>query len=191
MGYAKQQTTYLGQHFLIAMPKRTSLQFIDALTYICDHSEEGAMGVIVNYPLELTLADMLVQMGIKQDPKVDCSQSVYYGGPIQCERGFVLHRPHGKWYASLPLDDELMMTTSRDILEAMAVGNGPTETMVFLGYSGWEAGQLEMEMANNTWLSSPADLSILFQVPYQQRRQAAARILGVDLSTLSHDAGHA
>lgn len=187
---SKEQTLSLAQHFLLAMPHVTS-QFIDALIYICDHSEEGAMGVIVNYPLELTVADLLEQMNIERDHKIKCNQPVYYGGPIQCDRGFVLHRPCGKWYASLKLNDDLIMTTSRDILEAMATGEGPQEAVVFLGYLGWEENQLETEVVDNIWLSTPADESILFKVPYQQRRQMAVQALGIELTSLSHDIGHA
>ena len=191
MNTANDHTTYLPHHFLIAMPEKATSQFIDALTYICDHTEEGAMGIVINYPLDLTLENMLKQMNIDSDDTVDCSQPVYYGGPIQCERGFVLHRPQGQWYASLSLTHDLSITTSRDILEAMAKGKGPPDSIVFLGYCGWEAGQLETEMADNIWLSSPADLAVLFKTPYHQRRSAAANLLGVNLSTLSRNAGHA
>lgn len=186
----QQDTLSFTHHFLIAMPHGMG-QLTDALIYICDHTEEGAMGVIVNYPLELTVADLLVQMGIEQSADIDCSQSVYYGGTMQYDRGFVLHRPHGNWFASLALNDELMMTTSRDILAAMAEGKGPTESMTFLGYLGWDAGQLETEMTKNMWINHPADPAILFDIPYQKRRDAVAQSLGVDLSALSHDAGHA
>ncbi|MCD6055980.1 MAG: hypothetical protein K0R12_942 [Gammaproteobacteria bacterium] len=183
--------TFLQHHFLIAMPETTSAPFLDALIYICDHTEEGAMGVIVNYPLDLTLKDMLDKMNIKPDLTTRGTQSIYYGGPIDATRGFVLHRPCGQWYATLSLNKALSITTSRDILEAMALDKDPHENMVFLGYLSWQSGQLEAEMADNLWLSTPADLSILFQTPYQERRHAAARLLGVNLNQLSRDAGHA
>ena len=180
---------YFPNQFLIAMPQATA-QFTDALTYVCDHTDEGAMGVIVNYPLALTLHDILKQMNIECDKNVDCSQAIYYGGPIQCDRGFVLHAKTEHWHASLDLSAELTMTTSRDILEAMAKGEGPQSRMVFLGYSAWEAGQLENEVADNKWLNTPVNHDILFDIPYQKRRDAAAQQLGVNLDCISHDTGH-
>lgn len=179
----------LANHFLIAMPSLADPNFSRTVTYICEHGEDGAMGLVVNRPLELSLDELLrqVELGGGADP----ARPVYQGGPVQTERGFVLHRPPGEWEASLRLSAELGLTMSRDILEAIGKGRGPTDYLVALGYAGWGAGQLEEELARNAWLSGPADPAVLFDTPVERRWEAAAARLGVDLTLLSTDIGHA
>jgi putative transcriptional regulator len=186
------ETTYLTNHFLIAMPTLADPHFHQTVTYICMHSEEGAMGIIINRPMEIDLGEILEHMDIEiEDPRA-ARLAVFEGGPVQRERGFVLHRPVGQWDAMVTAGQrrDLGITVSRDILEAIAQGRGPQDVLIALGYAGWEAGQLEQELANNAWLSTPADSDILFRVSPEKRWQAAASQLGVDLTLISSDAGH-
>lgn len=184
-------STSLTNHFLIAMPQLADPNFFHTVTYICEHNRNGAMGIVINRPLELTLGEVLDHMGIDTEDRGAIGQTVYMGGPVQQERGFVLHRPASHWDATLAITDEIGVTTSRDILSAIARGEGPSNALVALGYAGWGAGQLEGEIAENAWLSGPADEHILFETPDEQRWEAAAALLGVDLNLLSGDAGHA
>lgn len=182
----------LKNQFLIAMPGLEDPNFSRTVTYICDHDEHGAMGIVVNRPSELHLSDVLAHMNIDNHNPWANEQTVYLGGPVQEERGFVLHSPrNGGWKSSIPVTDEIGITTSRDILEAMAEGRGPTRSLVALGYAGWGAGQLEEEIQQNAWLSGPAESDILFNMPPAKRWAAAARLLGVDMALMSTDAGHA
>lgn len=182
----------LKNQFLIAMPGLEDPNFSRTVTYVCDHDERGAMGIVVNRPSELHLSDVLEHMGIENHDPWAADQIVFLGGPVQEERGFVLHMPReGGWKSSIAVTDDIGITTSRDILEAMARGEGPHRSLVALGYAGWGAGQLEDEIRQNTWLSGPAEPEILFNTPPAKRWDAAARLLGVDLSLLSTDAGHA
>jgi len=182
----------LTHHFLIAMPSlKYDPNFGQSLTYICEHNENGAMGLIVNQPLDLDIRELFAQMQIPFDTKTELEQSVYCGGPVDSERGFILHQPSGEWEASIQIQDEVNISTSRDILRAMASGNGPEKTLTALGYAGWAGGQLEQEMAQNSWLSCPANAQILFDTPVEQRLQAAAQLIGVDLGRISSQAGHA
>jgi putative transcriptional regulator len=185
-------TSSLKNQLLIAMPGLADPNFSRTVSYICDHSDEGAMGIVVNRPSELHLRDVLEHMEIElTDPRAG-EQIVYLGGPVQEERGFVLHSPNdGGWKSSIPVTDQIGITTSRDILEAMARGEGPAKALVALGYAGWGAGQLEQELQDNAWLSGPAEPAVLFDLPPQDRWTAAARLLGVDMSLLSRNAGHA
>lgn len=182
---------YLRSQFLVAMPAMGDPNFSQSVTLICEHNDEGALGLVVNRPLELTLGDMLAHMKIQ--PRVDAlgEQPVLMGGPVQTERGFVLHGPPGDWDSTMQVDDDLYITSSRDILEAMAEGRGPGNAIVALGYAGWGAGQLEAELKENAWLNTPADQHILFETPIPERWAKAANLIGVDLNTLSGDAGHA
>ena len=181
----------LTNHFLIAMPSLMDPNFHQTVTYICAHNEEGAMGLVINRPMELHLSDVLEQLDIEATAEAVAHMPVFEGGPVQRERGFVIHRPAGVWDAVLRVTGELAVATSRDILAAMARGEGPRQTFVALGYAGWGAGQLERELAENAWLSGPADVRILFELPSEQRWAAAAASLGVDLTLLSTEAGHA
>jgi putative transcriptional regulator len=180
----------LTNQFLIAMPALADPNFARTVTYLCAHTDEGAMGIVINRPLDLDLADVLDHMEIKNaNPEVN-GVPVLQGGPVQRERGFVLHAPVGKWDSVLKVSDEIGVATSRDILTAVAEGHGPERTLVALGYAGWDAGQLEREVSENAWLSGPSDTDIIFDAPYEQRWDRAARLLGVDPERLSGEAGH-
>jgi putative transcriptional regulator len=179
-------------HFLIAMPDLADPNFYHTVTYVCAHNQDGAMGIVINRPMDLDLGEVLDHMQIETTSSGDMSRHlpIYQGGPVQPERGFVLHQPPGKWDAMLMVTPQLGVTTSRDILTAIASGKGPSRLLVALGYAGWTAGQLEKEMAENAWLSAPADVSIMFDVPAERRWQAAAAGMGIDLNLLSTQAGH-
>ncbi|MGD9000035.1 MAG: YqgE/AlgH family protein [Granulosicoccaceae bacterium] len=184
-------TQSLTNHFLIAMPMLEDPNFYHSVTYICEHNEQGAMGIVINRPLDIALGDVLEHMQIAQHNPHTAGREIYLGGPVQPERGFVLHEPPGQWDAMLPVTEQIGITTSRDILMAMNDGQGPERALVALGYAGWGPGQLEQEMAENAWLSVPADTAIIFDTPIERRWQAAAANLGIDLNTLSDDVGHA
>lgn len=180
----------LTNNFLIAMPGMTDPFFARTVTYLCQHSPEGALGIIINRPSELTLGDVMQQMEIDIQESAIGQIPVYFGGPVQAERGFVLHEPGGNWNSTLKVSDSISLTTSRDILEAMSIGKGPQKVLVALGYAGWGKGQLEREIVENSWLSAPADDAILFDYAPAHRWKAAAELMGVDISLLSSQAGH-
>ncbi|MCP5208340.1 MAG: YqgE/AlgH family protein [Hahellaceae bacterium] len=182
------KATYLKHQLLIAMPHMADPNFAGTVTYICEHNEHGAMGIIINRPTELTLGDVFEQMNLGPSHR---DELVYAGGPVQIERGFVIHRPKGDWQATLPIEEDICLTSSRDILTAYANNEGPVEAIIALGYAGWGAGQLEQELLGNSWLNCPADAHILFHVHYRERLAAAAAKIGVDLSLLSNQVGHA
>lgn len=175
--------------FLLAMPGHVGGEFADTVTFIAEHNDEGAMGLVINKPSELSVREMLGHMDI--EAHVDQGLPVFWGGPVQPERGFVLHRDEGQWESTLHIDDGLAITTSRDVLEAIGNGFGPSEYLVTLGYAGWGAGQLEQEMLANSWLNTPAESRIIFEEPVERRWAAAARLLGVEAHQLSGTAGHA
>lgn len=184
-------TQYLTNQFLIAMPGLEDPNFYHSVTYICEHNAEGALGLVVNRPLDMQLGEILQHVHV-EDAELEARQMpVHLGGPVQQDRGFVLHEPLGDWEATLRVTDRIGITSSLDILHAIARNQGPERALVMLGYAGWGAGQLEQEMADNAWLSGPADPEILFQTPDAERWRAAASSLGVDLDRLSGDAGHA
>jgi len=178
-------------HFLIAMPNLRDPNFARTVTLICEHTSEGAMGIVVNRVTDLTLADVLDQMGIDASSSRHRAMPVHIGGPVQSNRGFVVHEPVGEWESTMRVNDTLAVTTSRDVLVALAENRGPERSLLALGYAGWSAGQLEREIADNAWLSGPADHQIIFELPPEQRWTAAVEHLGVDLAALSSDAGHA
>lgn len=180
----------LTNQFLMAMPGMVSGPFAGALVYVCEHSGKGALGLVVNRPTDLTLGSLLDKIDLNQDIQVGMDAPVYFGGPVQSDRGFVLHQPAGKYASSLPLAG-MALTTSRDVLEAVAEGKGPDRLLVALGYAGWGAGQLEDELAQNAWLTVEADQGILFETPAEARYPAAMRLLGIDPLMLASDAGHA
>lgn len=184
-------TQYLTNHFLIAMPTLEDPNFYHSVTYICEHTEQGAMGIVINRPLDIALGEVLEHMHIELNNRTTAGREVYLGGPVQPERGFVLHEPLGQWDSMLPVTEQIGVTTSRDILMAMNDGEGPERALVALGYAGWGPGQLEREMSENAWLSVPADSTIIFDTPIERRWQEAAANLGIDLNTLSDDIGHA
>ena len=181
----------LANHFLIAMPSLADANFARSVTLICEHSDEGAMGIVINRVTDLHLGDIFEQLDIEPDKATNSESAVYLGGPVQNNRGFVLHEPLGNWESTLTVTDKFGVSTSRDILEAIAQNRGPEKFLVALGYAGWGAGQLEREISENSWLSGPASRNIIFDLPVEQRWKAAAQLVGVDLTTLSGEAGHA
>jgi len=184
------QSVNLTHHFLIAMPALADPFFSKTLTYICEHSDQGALGLVVNRPIDLTLKDLLDQLDISSDDQAVTTLPIMFGGPIQLDRGFVLHQPVGDWQSTMVVHDKVGLTTSLDILRAIASGESPKELLVALGYSGWAPGQIEHELSQNTWLTVPASPNIIFELPAEDRLTAAMRLLGVDLSSLSDEVGH-
>lgn len=184
-------TTSLANQFLIAMPGLGDPNFFRTVAFICEHSDEGAMGIIINRPTDLTLGDVFQQLDI-ENPDADIAlQLVHLGGPLQNNRGFVLHEPLGAWESTLAVTETLGISTSRDILAAIANRKGPDSYLLALGYAGWGPGQLEKEIAENAWLSGPATSEVLFKTPAEARWSAAAHVLGIDMASLCGDAGHA
>lgn len=181
----------LTDNFLIAMPTLEDPYFSNALVYICEHNENGALGIIVNRPIDMNLAGLFDKIDIKLEDEKLGDLPVYFGGPVQLDRGFVLHRPLGAWQSTLRISGEVGLTSSRDILSSVAASGTPGEILVTLGYAGWDAGQLEDELAQNSWLTVPAKSSILFELPPEERLPAAMQKLGVSFTQLSDVAGHA
>lgn len=181
----------LTQHFLIAMPAMVDPHFSRSLTLVCEHNENGALGIVINRPIDMTLHSLLEQVKILPEVSSFKSIPVHFGGPVQVDRGFVLHRPVGTWQSTLAVGSDIGLTTSKDILEAVASGTGPEHMLITLGYAGWAPGQLEHEIAQNAWLTVPASPDILFDMPAEERLAAAMHALGVDYAKLSDVAGHA
>ena len=181
----------LTNQFLIAMPSLADPNFHRTVTLMCAHTEEGAMGIVINRPLDLKLTTVLDHMSIEPTCDGAAQIPVLQGGPVQRERGFVIHHPPGGWDAVFRVGDDIGISMSKDILAAVAEGRGPERVVVALGYAGWGAGQIEHELGQNAWLSGPADSSIIFDTPYEERWTSAARLLGIDPDHLSGDAGHA
>lgn len=181
----------LTNHFLIAMPALEDPNFHQTVTYVCEHNDDGALGIVINRPTDVTLGELLDHMQLDTVSADISRRTVYMGGPVQRERGFVLHPPDADWDSTMAVSGDMAITTSRDILAAIAEGRGPRRFMVALGYAGWGAGQLERELAENAWLHGPAESHILFDLDADHRWRAAAALLGVDLSLLSSDTGHA
>ena len=184
-------TVNLTNHFLIAMPALQDSNFSGTLTYICRHDDHGAMGLVVNRPMNMTLGTLFNQIDIPLSEDALSEQPVYFGGPVQTDRGFVLHSPLGHWRSTLRVSEDVGLTTSRDILEEMGRGQRPLSTLISLGYAGWEAGQLEHEIKLNSWLTVEARMEVVFALPAESRLSAALSILGVDPAYLSGEAGHA
>lgn len=187
--------TYPGlvNHFLIAMPELRDPNFNRTVTLICQHDENGALGVVINRPLDhLTLKDVFDQLDLSTLTSESTAKSpIYYGGPVQQELGLVLHEGVGDWGSTLVIGDNLGLTSSRDVLESLSRSDGPGHSLMTLGYAGWGKGQLEQEMQENAWLSVEADCEILFSVPAQQRWTAAASKIGIDMNQLAPGVGHA
>ncbi|QSX41747.1 YqgE/AlgH family protein [Shewanella cyperi] len=184
----------LQNHFLIAMPALADGFFDRAVIYICEHDARGAMGLMINKPIGLDVNELLEQMGLEGDelrriPALDAK--VVVGGPVNPERGFVLHSPQPGWAGSTKLSDDIMLTTSRDVLTKVGTNEGPEHFIVALGYSGWSAGQLEQELADNSWLTIPANSALLFGAPHEDRWQQASRALGFEPWQISNQTGHA
>jgi putative transcriptional regulator len=181
----------LTHQFLIAMPAMADPNFSGSVIYICEHSDKGALGLVINRPTELTLAALFDKIDLKLEIAPWKDAPVFFGGPVQTERGFVLHQPSGSYSSSLSVADDIALTTSKDVLEAVADGNGPPKMLVTLGYSGWGAGQLESEIAQNAWLTVAAQPDVIFDTPVEQRFDAALKLLGIAPTQLSSLSGHA
>ena len=185
------QRDFLVNHFLIAVPAMDDPNFARGVTLLCEHNEHGAMGLLVNRPSDYRLGEVLEQMDLATELPAIADDQVMVGGPVLPDRGFVLHDGGDEWPSTMRVAPGIAVTTSREILVAMARGAGPRRHLVTLGYASWGAGQLEQELAENTWLTVPADQSIVFDLPIEQRWHAAARRLGVDLGQLPSYIGHA
>jgi putative transcriptional regulator len=183
--------TSLTNHFLIAMPGLKDPNFSRTVTYVCEHTEQGAMGIVINRPMDIRLGEVLEQLEISVHANGVEDVQVYLGGPVQTDRGFVIHDGPAEFDSTLAVTPDIRVTTSRDVLEAIADGRGPTQRLVALGYAGWGAGQLEEELSANAWLSGPADTDIIFSRAPGERWLAAAHLLGIDMNLLSGEAGHA
>lgn len=187
----------LTNQFLIAMPGMAEEMFAGSVIYLCEHTPQGALGIVVNKPVDIKLGDLFEKVDLRLDRPELAEAPVYFGGPVQTERGFVLHEPlggegeAGGYGSSLTVPDGLQMTTSKDVLEALSLGAGPKKVLVALGYSGWGAGQLEEELGRNGWLNVKADPAIIFDTPVEQRYARALALLGVDPGMLTQEAGHA
>lgn len=181
----------LQDHFLIAMPTLADRNFTQTVTYVCKHDPEGAFGIVINRPSDLSLGDMLGQLAIDIDDSSIVDRPVLQGGPVEPERGFVLHRADAGFEATLAVGGDLRLTSSADVLAALGRGTGPEPVLVALGYAGWGRGQLEVELTTNTWLTVPADPAIIFETPFEQRWTAALGLPGVDIRRITEYAGHA
>jgi putative transcriptional regulator len=181
----------LTHHFLIAMPNMADPYFSRTLTYICEHNDQGALGLVVNRPIDMTLQALFERLSLKLRNGEFADSPIYFGGPVQTDRGFVLHAPAGNWESTLRVGDAIGLTTSKDILEAVGRGEGPARILVTLGYAGWSPGQLEHEISQNAWLTVEARDGIIFDTPSEERLPAAMQLLGIDFARLQDEAGHA
>jgi len=179
----------LMNHFLVAMPGLEDPFFKQTVSYIIQHDEQGAMGVMLNQPMPIQTSELLEQLGFNPNQGIP-QQDVLSGGPVQIQRGFVLHRPHGEWESSMPINKNVAITTSLDILEAIANDQGPEEYQLLLGYAGWDAGQLDQEMLDNSWLTVPANEELLFETAVDERWHKASELIGIDINRLTNNAGH-
>ena len=184
-------SSYLNNQFLIAMPGLTDKDFSHTVTYLCQHNNEGAVGIIINRQMSMKLGDIFAQMNIDATCLSSVNAPIYMGGPVQPERGFVIHNATGQsWDSSIVISDLVSLTSSRDILEAIAHGEGPENYLIALGYAGWGEGQLEQEILANAWLNTPFSKRVLFDTPVNKRWQAAAGQIGIDINQLTTPAGH-
>lgn len=181
---------YLNNQFLIAMPSLMDPIFHHTVTFLCQHTKEGALGIVINRPSDMKLGEIFKQMHIPFISDIAAGTSVYSGGPVQQDRGFVVHTAGGNWDMTMPVSDAISLTTSRDVIEAIAAGEGPEQYLVALGYAGWGEGQLEKEILSNSWLNTPFAKQILFDTPVSQRWNAAASQLGININQLTTPAGH-
>ena len=181
----------LTNHLLIAMPGMLDPNFNSTVTLVCEHNDEGALGLVINRPTDLDMQGLFEQLDLEATDSRIGRYPVLLGGPVARERGFVLHDPGYEYESSIAVSGDVQLTLSRDVIDAMAAGTGPSRTLVALGYAGWAAGQLEEEMLTNTWLSVPATPEIIFDVPFADRWSLAAQTIGIDISQISPDAGHA
>ena len=189
--FADNEGGSLTNHLLIAMPQLLDPNFAQTVAIVCEHTDKGALGIVLNKPLPMRLSDVLSQMKLEPTTADIAAQPVLRGGPVHTDRGFVLHRPGGQWDHTHRVSDTIQVTTSRDVLAAMARGEGPSDAFIALGYAGWESGQLEREMKENAWASMPVDPRVVFELPFEERWAGAWRLMGVDVDRLSTEAGHA
>jgi putative transcriptional regulator len=186
------ESGYLTNQFLIAMPTLLDPHFFHSVAYICEHNQHGAMAIIINQPVDLTVGELMEQMDKHPPQNATTESPVFRGGPVEVERGFVLHQSGGdSWESSLPVTDQIALTSSNDIITAMAEGRGPENSLVALGYAGWGAGQLEAEIRANAWLNVPANSQIIFHTKVSERWEAAAALIGIDIHQLTGEMGHA
>ncbi len=178
-------------HLLLAMPSLVDPNFAQTVTLICEHTELGALGIVLNKPLPMRLSEVLAQMKLEASSELIAARPVLRGGPVNTDRGFVVHRPGGQWDHTHKVSDTVQVTTSRDVLAAMARGEGPGDALIALGYAGWDSGQLEREIRDNAWTSMPVDGRVVFELPFEERWAGAWRVLGIDVEQLSLVAGHA
>ncbi|NMM37377.1 MAG: YqgE/AlgH family protein [Glaciimonas sp.] len=185
----------LTNHFLIAMPSMPDPVFSGTVVYLCEHNSQGALGVVINRPTDMCIDDLLdrVELAGEKAPEylAIADRPVMFGGQVQEDRGFVLHTPAANYSSTLKVNDQIAFTTSRDVLEAIATGQGPSQFLISVGYSGWSPGQLEDEISRNAWLTVLADPAVLFDVPFDARYAAAIKLLGIDPMMLASEAGHA
>lgn len=184
---------HLANHFLIAMPSMLDPIFGGAVVYMCEHNEDGALGVIINKPTDMMMPTLLERIDLPVGVEAGrmAGQPVMFGGPVQVERGFVLHAPFGEFSSMMKVTEDIILTTSKDVLETVAATGGPAHLLVTLGCAGWSAGQLEEEITRNGWLTVQADPTVLFELPVEDRFVAALKLLGIDPMMLTGEAGHA
>ncbi|HEY9571600.1 MAG TPA: YqgE/AlgH family protein [Pusillimonas sp.] len=182
----------LSRQLLLAMPGKVSGNLANTVIYVCEHTEHGALGLVINRPTDITVGDLLTRIDLSLSLEIGPVQDlpVFFGGPVQTDRGFVLHAPVGEYSSSIQLGD-VALTTSRDVLQDVAQGKGPAQLLITLGYAGWGAGQLESEMSQNAWLNVAVSNDILFKTPFEERYEVALGQLGIDPLMLTGDAGHA
>lgn len=183
--------TNLTNHFLLAMPGMADTNFGGAVVFLAEHNARGALGLVINRPMALDLKSLFERIDLKLEIAPLSTSAVFYGGPVQTDRGFVLHQPLGTWSSTVTVHDGLGLTSSKDVLEAVAEGTGPARLMVTLGYAGWGPGQLEDEIARNAWLTVEADPEVIFSTPVEERLARAYGLLGINPAFLSSAAGHA
>lgn len=185
-------TVNLSRQLLLAMPGQVSGDLANSVIYICEHTSDGALGLVINRPTDITVGDLLKRIDLDPTEETGAVQDtpVFFGGPVQTDRGFVLHAPVGGYSSSIALGD-IALTTSRDVLQDVALGKGPLHLLITLGYAGWGAGQLESEMSQNAWLNVASTNQILFETPAENRYQVALSQLGIDPLMLASEAGHA
>lgn len=177
--------------FLIAMPSMADPNFGGAVVFVAEHSPKGALGLVINRPMEIDLGTLFERIDLKLEIAPLANAPVLFGGPVQMDRGFVLHEPVGDWNSTVAVGDGIGLTSSKDVLEAVAGGAGPDRLIVTLGYAGWGPGQLEEEISHNAWLTVPANAELIFDTPVDERLHAAFRLLGIDPAFLAPSAGHA
>jgi putative transcriptional regulator len=184
------EPSYLNNQFIIAMPSLMEPVFHHTVTFLCQHTKEGALGIVINRSADMKLGEIFKQMEISVKSSAAAQAPVFSGGPVQQDRGFVVHTACGDWDMTLPVSEDISLTTSRDVIEAIAAGEGPEQYLVALGYAGWGEGQLEKEILSNSWLNTPFAKQILFETPVKQRWNAAASQIGIDINQLTTPAGH-